>query len=94
MSDILSYRTANPAPRLRGLAVAARFNKLVARLGKLERLIRSERQEPSINQSYATHLKRLRLRTKDALSRLSAILQKRRPKGAETVRWPVVINTR
>lgn len=94
MSVILSYRTANPAPRLRGLAVAARFSKLVARLRKLERLIRSEQRGPSFNPAYAKHLKRLRLRTKDALRRLSMILQKRQPGGAETVRWPIVVTTR
>lgn len=75
MSNTISYLTVRPASRVGGFSIASRYHKLIARLGRLERLIRLEHGRPRFDPVYVQRLKKLRLRAKDTLHRISAALK-------------------
>ena len=76
MFDSPTHKMALADPRGGSLSIANRHQKLVHRLGVLERLIKSEHRRPRIDPIQMHRLKRMRLRTRDALSNIAKILRR------------------
>ncbi len=79
MYDTPARKMALAGPRGGNFSIVSRHQKLVHRLGVLERLISSEHRRPQFNPVQIHRLKRMRLRTKDALRNLSKILRRQAP---------------